>query len=414
MIKYNIKTRTKLLVLFIIIFELSFVSNTCIAQWIQTSNPNGGTVNTLVASGYNLFAGTHAGGIFKTTNDGNNWTTNNIGLSNLNVVSLAIIGLNIFAGTYGGGIFLSTNNGYGWIEVNNGLSNMYVNAIIASGANIYAGTNIGVFMTSNNGASWSLLNNGLTNLSVLSFAITETCIYAGTFSSGIFLSTNNGDSWVAMNEGLTNTFVYSLAVSGANIFAGTYGGGVFMSSNNGSNWFNINMGMTNKYVMALVVSGSNLFAGTLNGIFLSTNNGTNWIQKNQGINPVQAFYCFSIKDNFIFTGAQYGSIWRRSLTEIIGIQNISTEMSSTYSLSQNYPNPFNPTTTIKFVLARKGKASIIILDMLGKEIAKLVNEFLNAGTYTVDWNASDFPSGVYFCRLQTEDYKETKRIVLVK
>jgi hypothetical protein len=105
---------------------------------------------------------------------------------------------------------------------------------------------------------------------------------------------------------------------------------------------------------------------------------------------------------------------------IVGVQNISTEIPSSYSLSQNYPNPFNPSTTIKFsiVSSPHGLGGDLVLlkvfDILGNEVATLVNEKLNAGTYSVNWDASVYPSGVYYYRLQTEGYSDTKRMMLLK
>ena len=98
----------------------------------------------------------------------------------------------------------------------------------------------------------------------------------------------------------------------------------------------------------------------------------------------------------------------------VGITHISSEVPSKYNLSQNYPNPFNPTTNIKFDIPKNEFATMKVYDMLGKEITTLVNEKLNAGTYSVDWNASEYPSGVYFYRLQTDSYTEVKKMILTK
>lgn len=98
----------------------------------------------------------------------------------------------------------------------------------------------------------------------------------------------------------------------------------------------------------------------------------------------------------------------------IGVQNISTEIPSLFGLSQNYPNPFNPQTNIEFSLPVTGNVKIVIFDLLGREIETPVNEQLKAGTYRIDWNAADHPSGVYFYKLQTEGFTETKKMILVK
>ena len=99
---------------------------------------------------------------------------------------------------------------------------------------------------------------------------------------------------------------------------------------------------------------------------------------------------------------------------IAGKKNISNELPNDYKLYQNYPNPFNPITNIKFDLSKSLHAKLIVYDMLGKELATLVNEKLSAGSYVVEWNGSGYPSGVYFYRLETEDFNETKKMVLLK
>jgi hypothetical protein len=88
-------------------------------------------------------------------------------------------------------------------------------------------------------------------------------------------------------------------------------------------------------------------------------------------------------------------------------------------LYQNLPNPFNPSTLIKFdipsdVKNQSSNVRLIIIDVLGREIATLVNEKLNAGSYEVNWNASSFSSGVYFYKLMTGGFVDVKKMVLLK
>lgn len=83
-------------------------------------------------------------------------------------------------------------------------------------------------------------------------------------------------------------------------------------------------------------------------------------------------------------------------------------------LSQNYPNPFNPTTRIDFSLPKGQNVSIIIYDILGKEILEIVNGYKDAGDYSIDFDASNLNSGVYFYVMCTNTFIDTKRLVLVK
>ena len=98
----------------------------------------------------------------------------------------------------------------------------------------------------------------------------------------------------------------------------------------------------------------------------------------------------------------------------IGIEPISGNVPEKYSLSQNYPNPFNPTTNIKLQIPESGLVKLVVFDVTGREVAELVNETLGAGEYKVDFNASGFTSGVYFYKLTSAGFTETKRMVLVK
>jgi subtilisin-like proprotein convertase family protein len=95
-----------------------------------------------------------------------------------------------------------------------------------------------------------------------------------------------------------------------------------------------------------------------------------------------------------------------------GVQQV--EIPFTYRLSQNYPNPFNPTTTIKYGLPKYGNTKLSVYDITGKLVKVLVNEFKDSGTYEVTFDASSYSSGVYFYTLESGNYKETKKMLLVK
>lgn len=99
--------------------------------------------------------------------------------------------------------------------------------------------------------------------------------------------------------------------------------------------------------------------------------------------------------------------------KLIGIEPPETSP-QTYDLEQNYPNPFNPETKIKFQIPKQSFVSLTVYDVLGKEIQKLVNGELNPGSYTIEWNASQYPSGVYLYRIEAGDYKSVKKMVLLK
>jgi hypothetical protein len=94
--------------------------------------------------------------------------------------------------------------------------------------------------------------------------------------------------------------------------------------------------------------------------------------------------------------------------------NNETQIPDKAELLQNFPNPFNPATMITFKTSAAGNVSLKIFDIAGREVKTLVNQKLNAGSYNINWNAADFTSGVYFYRLQSGNYVETKRMMLIK
>ena len=117
----------------------------------------------------------------------------------------------------------------------------------------------------------------------------------------------------------------------------------------------------------------------------------------------------------IFGGGYWGDafILKFSPTSI-GIKNISNKVPTKYSLYQNYPNPFNPSTNIRFEIPRTSLVKLIVYDILGREVATLVNDKLGAGSYDVNWYGSGYSSGIYFYKLITDEYTDVKKMVLLK
>jgi len=98
----------------------------------------------------------------------------------------------------------------------------------------------------------------------------------------------------------------------------------------------------------------------------------------------------------------------------LGINHNGANIPAKYNLNQNYPNPFNPSTVISFDIPKSGNARLIIYDVLGTVVYRLVDGYLFAGSYKYDFNASGITSGVYFYKLSTDNFTETKRMVVIK
>lgn len=116
-------------------------------------------------------------------------------------------------------------------------------------------------------------------------------------------------------------------------------------------------------------------------------------------------------------GASQSNVIHWILTRIynpIGITPISTEIPDKFILGQNYPNPFNPTTNINFSIPKGMHVKLTVYDMLGREVAKLVNSYLQAGSYKYEFSGSKLSSGIYFYNLEVGSFNETKKMILIK
>jgi photosystem II stability/assembly factor-like uncharacterized protein len=390
--------------LFVIILHTCFLSS-LISQWQHIPNGMGTNryVYTLASQGNNLFAGASTGGVYLTTNNGSNWTQTSLSAPVIHM--LFSEGNYVFAGTAAQGIYFTTNNGANWLQTS--LNNRTIFSITKKNNILFAGSDSnGVYKSSNNGTNW--VAAGLPGKTIYSLAQGGGLVIAGTSNIGMYVTTDEGLSWISAP--VFNLAVFDFVVDSNIVFAGT-SQGVYKSTNYGFSWTQI--ALEEERVGAIALSGDNVFAGTFSGgVYVSNNYGANWVQRNEGLTQMTSS-SLCILNNFIFNGTQ-NSVFRRPINELIGIQQISGEVPKGFSLSQNYPNPFNPSTNIQFQLPNSGFVKLTVFDLLGREIETLVNEKLYAGVYNVDWDASRYPSGVYFYKITAKDYLGTRRMVLIK
>ncbi|MCU0344865.1 MAG: T9SS type A sorting domain-containing protein [Ignavibacterium sp.] len=121
---------------------------------------------------------------------------------------------------------------------------------------------------------------------------------------------------------------------------------------------------------------------------------------------------FNLRSEIVIEGYEYWS--EDSIQVIVGIENKISEIPTEYLLSQSYPNPFNSSCAIKYSIPKLSQVSLKIFNTLGEEIETLVNEEKPVGTYELNWNAANLPSGVYFYQLKAGDFISTKKMILLK
>jgi hypothetical protein len=159
----------------------------------------------------------------------------------------------------------------------------------------------------------------------------------------------------------------------------------------------------------------------------STDGGTTWTNERISESPfnptsgvfIGDYICITAHNNKIrpiWTRLSSGTLsaWTAIIDITVDVENTSNEKPSAYKLSQNYPNPFNPNTRIAFELPSANYVSINVYDVTGKLTAKLTDEYYNAGSYELFWDASSLSSGIYYYTMISGGFKETKKMIITK
>lgn len=198
--------------------------------WLQHNvGGTGNSISSVAVLGSNIFAGEAGDGVFLSTNSGVSWAEK--GLCCASVLSLCTDSSGyVYAGTNAGGVYRSIAPFTSWTTMNNGLPGPLpqMRALIASGSLIVAGTyGNGIFISEDNGMNWSAANNGLEDLHVISLAAEGQKLIAGTESEGVFVSANQGMNWMQSNEGLNAFNVTALTTYNNILFAGFSNGEVW-------------------------------------------------------------------------------------------------------------------------------------------------------------------------------------------
>lgn len=167
--------------------------------------------------------------------------------------------------------------------------------------------------------------------------------------------------------------------------------------------------LTGYEIYRSVVSGHGTPPGTFSKIGDRSASTTNYTDDELNIGgPLTAYYKVAA------VNGERLSNFTSTLSTYAGFNKANNNVNLKYQISQNYPNPFNPTTTIKYQIPQTSSVSIKIFDILGNEVVELVNETQEAGFQAVEFNASNLSGGVYFYKMQTDNFVDVKKFVLIK
>uniref|UniRef100_A0A832LN34 T9SS type A sorting domain-containing protein n=1 Tax=Ignavibacterium album TaxID=591197 RepID=A0A832LN34_9BACT len=256
-------------------------------------------------------------------------------------------------------------------------------------------------------------------------------IFVGDATGYVLRSTNNGTNWTG-SEVASGAGVRFLRQVGLKWFAAT-SNGIYISSNFGVSWSLGGLQGHNVNFIAIKSSADTLtlFASTNDaGVFFTTDNGNNWLPSNNGL-PTLNITGLRSTGTYLYAGTNGDGLWRIRINDLITNvdEETNTEVPSEFYLSQNYPNPFNPSTKIKFTIPSAPLSlgeglgvRLKVYDVLGNEVATLVDEYKSAGNYEIVFNVAqsasadrpELASGIYFYRLSSGNYSITKKMVLIR
>ncbi|NOS83825.1 MAG: T9SS type A sorting domain-containing protein [Ignavibacteria bacterium] len=256
------------------------------------------------------------------------------------------------------------------------------------------------------------------------------------------LSSDAGLNWsndMELRNDTVNCFDPAIAVSGANVYVtwNNFRNDDFRvifnrSTNGGMNWgteTNITSDTVSSSGPSITASDSSVHLVWHNSLAghsevhykLSTNIGSSWLPDmrfttNSSLNAsvnVSGSAVYTIWEDFRDGNREI--YYKRNPTgSPLGVEIVNSVLPTSYLLKQNYPNPFNPVTNINFSIPKAEFVNISVFDILGRKINSLVDEWLNAGVYETDWDASAFPSGVYYYKFTAGDFSETRKMILIK
>ena len=413
--------------------------------------------------------------IYRTTNAGNNWSVINMPETTVyRAITFTDINTGYIVGSFGY-IRKTTDSGLSWMLLQSNTSTSLRSIFFTDMQTGYAvGFNGMIIKTSNGGFTWFMQNSNITEtLYSVYFINAMTGFAAGDANqiSTLIKTTNAGLDWSTLSLGINFRYLQTVYFIDANtgFVGGTWGsllGGSAKTTNGGLNWFGQDIPPAGSLTKNIhFFNNLNGIATEFNNVIKTTNSGAgvpnapslqgayiggykyrlswndnslaedgfkvemkNNIDTNWVIRQVTEANIFSVTDSgfaigptYFFRNYAFNSYGNSNYSNVVSFSLVSilptsSEVPDKFELSQNYPNPFNPVTKIKFNISGSSEtqALLSVYDVLGKEVAVLVDQELQPGTYEADWDASAYPSGVYYYKLEGGNFSETKKMILLK
>ena len=372
----------------------------------------------------NIMYASSLGGMYRSSDGGSTWEQRNTGILDNDLFALTMDQKNtniLYAGSYAGMVYKTTDAGLSWAEKSLGLPGlgkyyiwdlrMHPTNTSWIWTNYSGGTN---YQSTDGGEFWSPLTiNSQPVRELINGSKTGDILYATVGSPVVLLkSTDSGTSWNYRDT--VSITLLTVDPNNSNVLYADSVSYTIKSTDGGFTWKKICPVPGKSYFVNPGNSSIVYIPSWSYGVGRSINAGLNFYSYNAGLPYVNTFTVCSSEShpNRLFVTTYGGGIYTadQSVSDVAN-QNVDIKL---FSLAQNYPNPFNPSTKIEYRIPKTGMVSIKVYNILGKEVVTLVNEEKPSGLYTINFNAGNLPSGIYFYTLKAGSFTETKKLILLK
>jgi photosystem II stability/assembly factor-like uncharacterized protein len=384
-------------------------------------------INTGYLAGYAPGGGV----IAKTTNAGNNWTEVYLDTENF-FRSICFTDLNTgFAsgrrvGSSDSGIIIrTTNGGINWVQTRT----KQIIALSFPAANTgygVGGSSALVMKTTDNGISWVPNESFGTSFALGVYFLNVNTGWVVGNGGLISKTTNAGANWTYEQSNFyesINGIYFKDANTGIAVGGSTSNNysGILRTTNGGENWDTIPKpfpySQCDLWSVRFISANTGFITGWCGEVYRTVDGGSSWCKQDSATGEILEWSAFTNLNTGYVVG-YYNTVLKTTNGGgpciITGLNKNMNEIPGNYALHQNFPNPFNPATVIRYEIPEQSYVKLTVYNVIGKEIVTLVNEVKQAGNYEAVFDGTDLPSGVYFYTLKSGEFKETKKMILMK
>ncbi len=344
-------------------------------------------------------------GLFRLRENSEQWDS--LGMGEHDPVDILVDNTTLYMGGYDG-IYKSDDEGNNWTKISSYLFDVQ-RMIKTSSGWLVASYSSGLQFSKNNMYTWGRLSPGDFTYNPRTELAAEDDLIVMSSTMERRVSSNFGDSWFSTYSFKDITWIKIL--HNKFFISGTIPG-LYRSSDYGATWQLSATDSLYKMIYDFMIYEDKIYLLINSGVYYSADDGETWIKTGEGL-PTSTSGRLGITNNYLYANLNSG-MYRIKRNEIVSVESQEEITPGSFSLAQNFPNPFNPSTTISFSLPSAQNVTLKVYDILGKEIATLVNEYKQAGSYSINFNAKNLSSGVYLYQIQAGNLIDTKKMILIK